>query len=268
MIRLIGAAVLLLALGASSPARAADTGEDATSLPSGVEPYEQPVVLRFRPVDHFIHAWLKTLAMGNGRATLIEGFEMRGSVRAQADLLLWTYKLYNLGRDGKLREMGEVEALTDGWGKVENVRILGGTLPSVPMRPGFYDLLDASHFHFPLCCLPRVPVRMGARVDLETSPSPAGSNDAKGPGKMVSDDRRSVAAGLLTKDSRRYLVLRLEGGVTFDIDGKANRSQQAGYTLIDTNNGLPYFEIKSLSIEVAAAKSLTVTMVNRRQSDY
>src|SRR6266550_8127586 len=105
MTRWIAVVALLLAIGAALPARADD--EDATSLPAGVEPFEQPIALRYQPLDHFVHAWLKTMVIGKGRPALIEGFEMRGSVKAQADLLLWTYKLYNLGRDGKLRELGE-----------------------------------------------------------------------------------------------------------------------------------------------------------------
>src|SRR5262249_43414056 len=162
---------------------------------------------------------------------------------------------FNLGRDGKLREVGEVEALTDAWGKVENARILESTLPVVPARPGFYDLLDANHLLFPLCCLPRAPVGLGDSLDLRGAPSDAGPNGAEGPGNLLSDDRRSVVAGLLAKDGRRYLVLRFEGGVTSNIDGTANRSEQAGYALVDTNNGLPSFEIRSLSLEVAGGKS-------------
>jgi len=246
---------LLLTMGAASPA-CADGLADATALPPGIKPLEKPLEgLRFRPVDQFAHAWGRWLMIGK-RSNLVEAFEIHGTVKAQDDRLLWTYKLYNLGRDDKLQEWGEVEVLTDSWGKVEKAKILSDLLPKVPLKPGSFAYLDASNLDFPLCCLPHGPVSMGSRVDLARPDSEnRASPDAP---RVISDDRRSVVAGVQTKDGHRYLVLRHDGGMTLDIDGTRLSSVQTGYEQIDIDNGLPRFDIKS------NANTLTTTLQVRK----
>ena len=262
MKRFVKAAVLGLALafmGACSTTATAPN--DETTLPPGVVPLEAAVVLRFRPVEQFSYDWRSDVGIGNGQTRFIAGYEMQGSAKAQGDLLLWTYKLYNLGHDGKLRELGEVQALTDAWGKVTQVTILSSRLPKVQSseRPGFYDYLDAKQFTFPLCCLPREPINVGSRVVLyDASPPP-------GPIKVVSDDRRFVAAGVQMKDGRRYLVLRSEGGLTLSGDDSLIHATQAGYVLIDTENGLPRSEITAISF---TADGQPMRLVHRRELHY
>lgn len=224
------------ALSASVLPTTSESGGIETLPPPGVKPFEQPIALRFRPINHFTYSWEKRWTIGSVRDRLMEGFVLEGAVKARADLLSWNYTVSNIGHDGKLHEWGRVEAVTDVWGEVREVKILSRNVPNgAPARRAG---LDESQFEFPLCCLPRAPVRMGDDfVDWQEAYGHGGESGIPG-NAFANFDMRSVVTGVVTEESRKYLVVEHRGGLTSDAEGAQGRMSVAGYWLIDLSNGL------------------------------
>ena len=246
------------------PATEDTTGSISADLPDGVAPLREPLALRYRPIDHFVLRWGSFLSIG-GQSRRLEAFAMEGSATAQGPSLVWRYHLSNIGRDGGLREWGEVEATTDAWGQVERVQIISAKLPSVAMRPGSFDYVDAHGFRFPLCCLPHSPIAMADRIDL------VAPRNAPPPGiAVIADDRRSVVAGVQEADGRRLLVLRRLGETAVNYGDERLQQSVSGYALIDTESGLPYLDVLLSRVRPASGQSgaLVWNMLHLRETRY
>jgi hypothetical protein len=197
----------------------------------------------------------------------MEAFAIDGSARPHGNLLLWNYKVFNIGRDDKLREWGQVEAVSNPWGEITEVKVLSRNVPEgAPARRAG---LDEANFEFPLCCLPHTPVRMGDEFADWRQKFERGAREGLLGGKLTSFDMQSLAVGVLTEKERTYLVVEHRGGLTSEGKGLQSRSSVTGYWLIDISNGLKSRGImrNTIAVKEGGQESIIVS-TDRIQSEY
>jgi hypothetical protein len=233
------------------------------TLALSVEPFEEPIALRFMPIDHFTYSWENRWTVDSAQEMLMGSFVLEGAVTALGDLMSWSYRLSNIGRDGKLSEWGRVEAVTDAWGEVKEVKVLSRNVPHD--APG----LDESNFELPLCCLPRTPVRMGDDFVDWRERYRRGGEPGLSSEMFTSFDMRSVVAGVATEGNRKYLVVEHRGGLTSEAEGAQSHMSVAGYWLIDLSNGLKSRGImrKTITVEEQGRK-VTIISSTTVHSEY
>lgn len=213
-------------------------GQDApaAALPEGTRPFAEPITLRYGGFEHFTYTWRHDMSAAQTRA-ILEGWVMEGTMRPGAGTLHWSYRLSNIGRDGVPREAGRLEVATDAWGEVQQAQVVENRWSGTPGRPraGADALFEAAALSFPLCCCPRAPVRMGDRIPLPPQGEVAPQTAPAG----VQDTAEAVAAGVLDRDGRRFLVVRHTGRARSEEAGITIQARSSGHALIDVATCLP-----------------------------
>jgi hypothetical protein len=233
----------LLARGAVAEEVVADL-----PLPEGVRPFTTAIELAYGSTNRFTFVFRSDIEVRSGQRVIAEGWVMDGTMRREADVVTWAYRLSNIGRDGVERERGSLRVTTGPWGDVRQARVVEDRW----VRPGRTAaaadaLFNEQNLAFPLCCCPHGPIRMGDELhmpagtmtmppaELPGAPPPpeAGEMDLRFQG-------RSTAVGLLDVDGRHHLVVRQQAEsrtATFEPDGFVMR--RSGYTLLDTRDCMP-----------------------------
>ena len=233
----------LLAPGAIAEGVVADL-----PLPDGVRPFTAPIELAYANNDRFTFVFRSDIEDPSGRRVIAEGWVMDGTMRREAEDVMWSYRLSNIGRDAVERERGSLRVTTDPWGVVRQARLVEDRWARPGQQPGVADsLFNEQNLAFPLCCCPRGPIRMGdaLHMPLTTLTMPPSDLPAIPPPPEMPDMQlqfrgRSTAVGILDVDGRRHLVVRHEAEArttSSQPDGFVMR--RSGYTLLDTRNCMP-----------------------------
>lgn len=253
----VACVLALLAPGAIAEQTVADV-----PLPDGVRPFTTAIELAYGTVNRFTFVFRSDIEVPSGQRVIAEGWVMDGAMRREADVVTWSYRLSNIGRDGVDRERGSLRVTTDPWGAVRQARVVEDRWARPGQPPtGADTLFDAQDLAFPLCCCPRGPIRMGDELHISATTRTMPPAELPAAPSELADlelrfHGRSIAVGVLDMDGRRHLVVRHEAEArTASVEPDGFVMRRSGYTLLDTRNCMPRRSVWRSRYEVIGGAS-------------